>query len=335
MLLQWHITERCNLRCAHCYQTAYAGEEADYAGLLAILVQYRALLEARGKRRGQINVTGGEPFAHPDFPRLLDEFAAQREHFGFAILSNGTLIDAALARQLAAWQPEYVQVSLDGTEATHDRQRGAGNFARVVTAIEHLVAAGVRTAISFTASRENLGEFAQVARLGQQLKVHRVWSDRLIPCGQGESLRRSLLTPDETRAHFENMGTARAEARAAWFGKTTVSMRRALQFLVSDEPPYRCTAGDTLVTVMPNGDLYPCRRMPVRVGNLREQPLTQLYDCELFERLRDPEQIPAGCEECLYVRLCRGGLRCLSHAVTGDPLTADPGCWLARRQEMN
>lgn len=331
MLLQWHITERCNLRCAHCYQDSYASAELDYAGLLGVLDQFKAMLAARGGGRGQINVTGGEPFARPEFPRLLDEFAAQRELFGFAILTNGTLIDDPLARRLADWRPEYVQVSLEGERDTHDGLRGAGNFERVVAAIERLVGAGVRTVISFTASRANYREFEAVARLGRQLKVHRVWADRLIPCGQGEALRQSLLTPQETQSLFQTMARARAKARVNWFGKTNISMRRALQFLASDEPPYRCTAGDTLITVMPNGDLYPCRRLPIRVGNLREKSLAELYGCDLFLSLRDPERTCAGCEDCLYAGVCRGGLRCLAYAVTGEPFTADPGCWLAKR----
>ena len=34
LVLQWHITERCNLRCAHCYQDGYAGEELSHQQLL-------------------------------------------------------------------------------------------------------------------------------------------------------------------------------------------------------------------------------------------------------------------------------------------------------------
>ena len=37
LLLQWHVTERCNLRCAHCYQEAYSGEELRFQDLLNVL----------------------------------------------------------------------------------------------------------------------------------------------------------------------------------------------------------------------------------------------------------------------------------------------------------
>jgi radical SAM protein with 4Fe4S-binding SPASM domain len=334
LLLQWHVTERCNLRCAHCYQERYRGEELDLRGLLDILAQFLHFLDAprafgHPAMRGHITVTGGEPLIRRDFFELLEAFAAHRRRFSFAVLTNGTLIDALLARRLSELGVGFVQVSVEGTQATHDRIRGSGNYARTVAAIEHLVGAGIRTLISFTAHRGNYRQFPDVARLGRRLRVSRVWADRLIPWGSGTDLREQVLTPDETREFLKLMRRARRGARWDPFGCTEVAMHRALQFLVGGGWPYHCTAGDTLVTVQPNGDLLPCRRMPIRVGNLMERPLIELYECELFQSLRRRDRVSAGCEGCAHRHACRGGLKCLSYALTGDPFQADPGCWHA------
>ena len=145
LLLQWHVTERCNLRCAHCYQESYSGSELEFGQLLNILGQYQDLLaewrstSKRRNLRGHITVTGGEPFVRSDFLDLLEVFAAHRKHFSFAILTNGTFIDTAMVRRLRKLRPAFVQVSMEGSQATHDRIRGAGNFDRTVTAIKHLV----------------------------------------------------------------------------------------------------------------------------------------------------------------------------------------------------
>src|SRR5262245_46851861 len=40
LLLQWHITDRCNLRCAHCYQESYSGAERPMNDLLQVLQQF-------------------------------------------------------------------------------------------------------------------------------------------------------------------------------------------------------------------------------------------------------------------------------------------------------
>jgi radical SAM protein with 4Fe4S-binding SPASM domain len=334
LLLQWHITERCNLRCSHCYQSDYSGQELQFDNLLKVLDQFKDLLSLWRRKvgrlpvRGHITVTGGEPFIRRDFLDLLEIFSANKHYFSFAILTNGSFIDAAMARRLRKLGPAFVQVSVEGTQATHDKIRDTGNFDRTVSALKHLVKEHIRTLISFTAHRDNFREFSEVAQLGRKLRVSRVWADRLIPSGTGLALQEQMLTSDETREFFEIMLRARRKAKRHWFSRTEIAMHRALQFLVAGGKPYHCTAGDTLVTVQPNGDLYPCRRMPIRVGNLMETPLAELYyESSLFRALRNRNCISDDCQSCFYSKLCRGGLKCLSYAMTGDPFKADPGCW--------
>jgi radical SAM protein with 4Fe4S-binding SPASM domain len=234
-----------------------------------------------------------------------------------------------MARRLRQLGPSYVQVSNDGAQTTHDGLRGPGDFERTVAAVRRLVRAGVPTVISFTAHRPNYGEFLEVARLGRRLGVTRVWADRLIPVGRGAAIE--TLRPEETRDLFRLMRRARQEAPRGWFRRTRIPMHRALQFLEGGRP-YQCTAGDTLITVQPNGDVYPCRRLPIRVGNLVETPLAEVHrDSPLLHSLRDRSRVSRGCEGCRHEPVCRGGLRCLAYAVTGDPFQADPGCWLAAR----
>jgi radical SAM protein with 4Fe4S-binding SPASM domain len=281
--------------------------------------------------KGHITVTGGEPFIRDDFLSLLDVFHRNRSEFSFAILTNGTLIDATLAARLGRLQPTFVQVSVEGSRETHDKIRGSGSFDRAIEALKLLKRRRIRTMISFTAHRSNYLEFPRVAELGRKLGVQRVWADRLIPCGSGSELSEQLLTPQETQRFFESMLVERKRMARRWFTRTEVAMHRALQFLVAGTSPYHCTAGDSLITVQPNADLYPCRRMSMRVGNLFDTPLMNLYhNSDLFQKLRDRKQTGEGCENCDFIESCRGGLKCLSFAVTGNPFSADPGCWLAR-----
>lgn len=335
---QWHLTERCNLRCAHCYQESYDSPEVGYDAWLEVLGQLERLLAdwravSGGPRRLHLTLTGGEPLVHPDLMRLLDVLADGRDRFSFALLSNGHLIDKIRARHLASLGPRYVQVSLEGTAATHDRIRGPGSFNRVLRAIGELNSVRIPVMISFTAHRGNFREFPAVAQLAQELGVTRVWTDRLIPRGAGTQGVNGSLTPAETREYIELLKSARQTARRRWpwwpRKRTEVAQHRALQFLGGEGRPYRCVAGESLLALLPNGDLLPCRRMPIRIGNVFESPLRDLYfDHPVLRALRNPGHIASGCESCALERLCRGGLRCLSFALHGDPFHSDPGCWL-------
>jgi radical SAM protein with 4Fe4S-binding SPASM domain len=332
LLLQWHVTDRCNLRCSHCYQKQWSGPEPDMNSLALILEQFTGLCNDFECRfdcvtRGHINVTGGEPFLHSNFLDLLSLFRTT-PRLSYAILTNGTMIDRSMAYEMHRLGPRFVQVSIEGTRATHDSIRGSGNFETTVEAIRNLVRAGVPVLIAFTAHRSNYREFPEVARLGCRLGVARVWADRMIPADSGFSPKVEALSREETREFIELIASAQVEAKRKWFLKTEISMHRALQFLAGGRP-YHCTAGDNLITIMPNGDLYPCRRMPIRVGNVLEESLTDIYwNNPLFHALRDRNRMSETCRQCASGAVCRGGLRCLSYAASGDPFERDPGCWL-------
>ena len=291
------------------------------------------LLRARqsgGRFRSHITLTGGEPFVRPDFLSLLETIRARGE-FGFSILSNGTLMDLELVGVLQRLAPGYVQVSVEGSKVTHDQIRGAGSFEQAVSGIQKLMKVGIPVMISFTAQRKNFREFPQVAELGRTLGVYRVWADRMVPLGRGG--HEDVLSSGET-LEFMRLMLHERERLKRWGCKTEIAMHRALQFALPGGKPYRCLAGYSLMTLLPNGDICPCRRMPMVVGNLFSQSLTDLYlGSPLLRELRDWRRVPSGCESCFYAWTCGGGLRCLSSSVTGNPFVADPGCWMAEARK--
>ncbi|MHB8881156.1 MAG: radical SAM protein [Thermodesulfovibrionales bacterium] len=337
ILFQWHITERCNLRCSHCYQEDLPSPEPAWDDLMEVLEQFKSFISSSrsliGKKRfrAHVTVTGGEPFIREDFILLLEKLSAESRIFSFAVLTNGTMLTPAVVRALRRLKPGFVQVSIDGARETHDNIRGKGSYERAVGGLRLLAGEDIPAHISFTAHQSNFRDFPHVAELGHRLRIARVWADRLVPCGRGSAASDNLLTPDETREFF---GLMRAASRRGWLISRPVSLHRSLQFMLTGDRPYRCSAGDTLVTVLPNGDVCPCRRMPRVVGNLFRENLGQIYaTSQLFQELRDRERISRGCEGCFYARTCGGGSRCIAAAVHGDPFRADPGCWLAKKEE--
>ena len=330
---QWHITNRCDHRCAHCYQETYESTDASLASLLEVYQNIATFLAAWSRQQGcaeadsLLSITGGEPFLHPSLFPLLDTIVPNSAGLGLAILSNGSLIDAMLAQQVANYHLAYLQVSMEGSPAVHDAIRGAGDHARVMRALYACRQAGIRTSVSFTAGSGNFREFAAVAKSAGRRHAASVWADRYVPIGKRNADHTNVLSPAEVREFFEIMRQSRYELASMPGLHTEVCLHRALQFLSGGES-YACQAGSQLLVIMPNGDVYPCRRLPIRVGNVFEQSLETIYrESPLLAQLREVEWVPAGCEPCGYRRQCRGGLRCLAYAVTGDPFGRDPGCW--------
>ncbi len=340
-LLQWHLTEACNLRCRHCYQeNTETNGEMPLEQLVDFLHQYFGFLRRHGIK-GQINFTGGEPFLRDDLPALLQVVHRHLEICSYAILSNGSLIDRPLAHLLRRTECRFVQISVDGGPETHDALRGVGSYVACRRALRTLHHQGIPTLVSFTVSRANRHDFPELTRMAVSEGVDSLWSDRLLPLGRGREMIESMLSPAEVDSFFETMFRLGSELQRRWLCATRIRLHRALQFRtllahgINGVSPYRCNAGRGLLALMPEGTVFPCRRMPIPVGRLGRDSFEEIYrEAPLLRALRNKRMIAVGCEHCAWCESCNGGLRCLAYACTGTPFRADPQCSLAGKTEV-
>lgn len=322
-VLQWHLSEVCNLKCLHCYQEKHKPIALSYPQLLNILNQYRELLK-KLKVKGHINLTGGEPLCSPYFFKILDEFKKDKELYSFSILTNGTLITDEIAKKISEYNPEYVQVSLEGGRKTNDYIRGKNVYKKVANSIKYLKKYNVFVSISFTATRINYKEFPDVVRYAEKYGVDNVWSDRFIPLSKDNEIDLQM-SKEETNEYLKIMENERIRLRLKK-SKTNVAMYRALQFQMTNDYPYTCTAGKSLLTVMENGDLVPCRRMPIVVGNLLNNNMYDLYKNSKILKGLQKDTTPDDCKNCEHSKKCSGGLKCLTYAIYKDLNHKDVGC---------
>ncbi len=330
MIFQWHITNKCNLRCLHCYQTTYDDAvELSLAQIEEVLTQLTDF-QRQHPQQGPLHltITGGEPFLFPHFDVLIEKVAQSSQIKSYSLLSNGHCINAANLQLLKKYPPAYVQISLDGTKKNHEAIRGPGSFDKAVQGIKQLIAAKIRTSISFTATRKNYKDFLRLSFLCNRLNTRHLWTDRVIP--DSDDTEELSLGPAEVRKYIWLLRLAVCLNILDPFTRNRVSAARGLQFLALPfRKPYRCSAGRRLLAIMPDGDVYPCRRMEHKVGNIFESDVSTIYTSNDFlVRLQNDDAIIRGCEGCKHERTCRGGLKCLAWAKNNDPFTRDPGCYL-------
>ena len=115
------LTNRCNLRCQHCFSGRHGGRDD-----LSMDIIEHILDEARDAGFEQIGYTGGDPTMHRQFVDILRMTNAAGYGFGFNTNGFNFTQFYPLLTELRAGL-EIVTFSLDGaTEATHDRLRGKG-----------------------------------------------------------------------------------------------------------------------------------------------------------------------------------------------------------------
>ena len=323
---QWHITDSCNLRCKHCYHESYTHNGLKIGQLLEIGTHLCDAVKRWGKI-GSFSITGGEPFIRKNAVfQLLDLLETRAEIGHFDILTNGTLIDAEITSRLAHYQKlRRIQLSLEGLRATNDRIRGAGSYDVIINKINELNKYGLTTCVMMTLGRHNKEEVIPLAEKLGEIGVEAFVLDRFIPEGQSDHLQEWVLTSSEIRSVYESC--------YAFFQKTLhprMLLYRTLFCLLNPKDEHigaMCSAGNNALTIMPNGDVYPCRRLPIRMGNLLETTVYDIwYRHPLLWEFRNPDNLKGKCKDCEYIPVCRG-CRAFAFAMTGDYLEADPQCW--------
>jgi len=322
--LQWHLTERCNLSCSHCYQDGRNCSELPSDKLFDIAGQYVDAVRRWRLRPSQANVslTGGEPLLHKDFFPLL-EHCVSSNALTCNVFTNGTLFSEADIKRLAGIGLNgLVQVSLEGMEEMNDSIRGKGTFRRITAFLRSAVSEGLNTRIAVTLSKRNLAEVPALLSLASELGVGFIMFERLVPHGSGGSMRADMLSPSEFRDVSEYLQRRHLEF------DNSASKPEILQHCHELLSP-NCSCAYTSLTVLPDGSVVPCRKLPVKVGDLRESSLLGIwYGSDVLWSIRDRSGI-SHCSSCERFSSCAGGARCVAYTYFKDLSAPDPQCWFS------
>lgn len=322
--LQWHLTERCNLSCSHCYQEGAKYSELEGGQLFSIADQYvnAAKVWRLSPSDAHVSLTGGEPLLHKDFFPLL-EHCISSSALTCNVFTNGTLFSRSDIRRLAdIGLNGLVQVSLEGLEGTNDSIRGSGTFKKIVSFLESVISEGLSSRIAVTLSRRNLAEVPAMVSLASELGVDFIMFERLVPHGSGASMRDALLSPAEFKKVSEYLDGKHIELDHA--GKKPEILPHCHNLLHPG-----CSCAYNSLTILPDGSVVPCRKLPVRVGSLRDNSLLGIwYGSGLLWQMRDRSRVDH-CSSCPRFSSCHGGARCVAYTYFNDLFAPDPQCWFS------
>jgi hopanoid biosynthesis associated radical SAM protein HpnH len=147
LVLMLEPLHACNLSCAGC------GRIREYAGSMHRRLSLEQCLAAVDQCGAPIvSVCGGEPLIYPEIEQLVATLIAQRKHV--YLCTNGLLLE----QKLRGFRPSsrlFINVHLDGMEATHDRLvEREGAFAAAVRGILDACTAGFQVCTNTTIYKE-------------------------------------------------------------------------------------------------------------------------------------------------------------------------------------
>lgn len=306
--LELQITDRCNLRCRHCYidkktnttpltspltkggsrgvippfQGGTEGGELSVDQIKQILTEFE---EMQGLR---LMITGGEPLLHCNFDEInkaLPDFFIRK-----ALFTNGLLLNKNLLRELNV---DEIQISIDGLEKGHDALRGNGTFKKAVRSLRLAKEQGFEVSVATMVHAKNLDDFEEMEKLFSELGIKDWTVD--VPCitGRLENSSEFQVSPEVGGKYLRyGYGTG----------------------LHTGEPGFGC--GLHLLSVTADGKVTKCTFYADRpVGSIKDG----LRQC--WERTRPVSLKDLTCD-CEYLESCRGGCRYRAELL-GDPLGKD------------
>ncbi|MDI1447634.1 radical SAM protein [Polyangium sp. 6x1] len=304
------VTERCNLRCAHCITDA---PEKTRSGSARTMQPW--LLDALRDPFAAADyvgfVHGGEAIVAPIFPEVLA--AIQKARAGrpgrtdVHLLSNGMALDEARFDALCDLGLTSLSLSLDGaTAGTNDGLRIGGRFATIVKNIEGMIrrraARGidVRIGISAVVTASNVEELSALGRLSASLGVDWLKVEEVFPCTARAEVEWLDPRGERITRAVRELGAILAPAGVVLVDH--LDPRGACPCIAGDDPALgafraaddfanrarflTCRMEWEQACIDPDGSVHPVAYEASVIGSLASSPLVSLWNGEVMQGIR-------------------------------------------------
>jgi radical SAM protein with 4Fe4S-binding SPASM domain len=254
------------------------------------------------------------------------------------ILGNPELLSDKTTTYLKKHGVTSYQLSIDGMEKVHDEFRRLGSFRRTLEGIRLLNKHNLRSVVMFTLSKQNMGDLIPVINLAAEEGVSVFDFARIVPIGKGVQFREEQIKPEEYRDFLlrilEEYKALKLKGCKTYFGRKD-HLWRLLYKELGLLPPlakdkktifHGCSIGIHFLTIVADGTVYSCRRLPIKIGQVPSQSLRDIFikSTELNE-MRQVEKLEK-CSKCDLLQYCRG-CPAVSYGTNGNYFSADPQCW--------
>ncbi len=270
--IQWHITEKCNLQCLHCYREPWR-KEFGFDKLKLVADKIIFFVTTTLKCKLVITLTGGEPFLKPEVYKLaeyLDKFDVV-ETINF--ITNGTVIPRQQLKNVSKLGKIYISVE-SNDEELNDVIRGKGVFQKVITNLEWF-SENYDIGIMTTLLNTNIGylteNFLSFIKFFFIRGVKEIIFERFIPVGEARKVQHEVLTIDKILLFYSqiaNVLNINFDELKLYPAIKLVNYQKD-KFNINKIEVYgaECICGKDGFAILPDGTVYPCRRWDNEIYN--------------------------------------------------------------------
>ncbi len=350
VLVFWEVTRACPLHCVHCRAEAIERPlpgELDTSEGMRLIDQIAAF----GKPSPLIIFTGGDPIMRQDLPLLLAYASTKGIKFAVSPAASKYLTYSVLVG-LKNTGASSISLSLDSASPKiHDSVRDMdGTYERTMDSLKYSIEIGLNVQVNTTVMQRNVSELPHIFDLIKRIGVKTWEVFFLIPMGRGSNVEE--ISPDvyEDVCNFlydasqygivirtveapfiRRVVRQRLDNDGYWNDSKYVKMKSELSALCGKPTSPSSIAlkgtldGDGILFISYDGTIYPGGFMPVGIGNIKQDSLTDVYATNGILRSIRAREFNGSCGQCKFKDIC-GGSRARSYAHYGDPLGSDPAC---------
>ncbi len=324
--VSFKLTNRCNLRCHHCYEwsddgyhRAFEAEERNRDLDISVVAK---VLDATRDNRANVFLWGGEPLFYSAWDDLVELLAEHRRWT--SVCTNGVYVEKRLDSLLTISDRLEMFIALDGFETEHDALRGALSWRRTMKGLRRLVherqAGNYRGEVTVNCVFQDsmVGKLFDFVTFLQDEGVDAVY----LSYPWHISRRTAALMDDYVAEHLPSVAARVPRGSGSWhsftFGldpsaisdlrsdlaridnadwRTKVRYNPEVDdaslegFLAGSDRPAsgrtRCVSINSRVDVLPNGEAITCKLFPeLAVGQLATSDVADVWHGPQLEELR-------------------------------------------------
>ncbi|MCP4608745.1 MAG: radical SAM protein [Planctomycetes bacterium] len=326
--LQLEITDKCNLKCPHCFNYDTCSYQKNDSKDLKFFEMDKIAQIIVEDKMFSVVLTGGEPLTKPDLLfRLLSYF--KNNDISTSINTNLLLLNQSIVDKLLKLEAGGLLVSCPSSDPKmYNKMTGGGDYSIFKRKLKLLVNSGLSFSVNMVVNKNNIN---QIKTTAIELKEMGIKSFGATPMGlvPGNSQYKNVLDQAEIISLVNDLLWIKHELSLHVDIFTSLPKCSFPEEIYGKKLSFlnrSCQAGKSAITVSNNGDIRPCSHSSEVYGNILEEPFKDIY--AKMENWRALKNIPDECSKCKVLSKCLGGCRVAAKATFGDCKSKD--IWMGK-----
>ena len=256
----WQITTKCNLNCEYCIS------DSNISGNYGLTTEKAKEIINQLGRLGvnRLDFTGGEPLLRKDLKELI--ICSKENNINTIVTTNTVLLNDENIEWLKL--ADLVQVSIDGPEKIHNKQRNAIVYNKTIENIKKLKESGCKVRLNSFIFNSNKKYVQDLIDLSKELDLFSHLFIIFTPQGRGRNHIEEVIPNDEVEKIKDTIL------------KCKKNDHRNIRLYDYNEYLHSCVLLTPLGDVISQG-FY--EEDSINVGNIFEMSLDKLFQNDVFD----------------------------------------------------